>query len=291
MGMHKIVFGSDLSERAAWAGRRAVQLAEAHGAELEAIHVIEEDSPALRALDSSPDTQGVFQAAAEQQLQANTPGHRATPHVLIGDTVGELVHAADHGGADLLVVGAHGQHHVRDWVLGTTTEHLICHATTPTLVVRRDSDAPYRRIAVATDFSDCSRAALRFVRRTLGADVELHLLHAVDTAEADRMRAAGIGESYIHEQQERWMREAQRELDTFAREEGLSGDEVNLEVHAGYPASILLEALGSLGADLVVLGNHGRGRWSNLLLGSLAARLLRELPTDILLVREEAAPG
>lgn len=289
MSMQKIVFASDLSERAGRAGRRAVQLAEAWDATLEAVHVIESDAPGLRALSGSPDREGVFQAAAEQQLQSGTPGHRAQPRVLIGDVIGEVVYAADEGGADLLVVGAHGRQYVRDWILGTTAEQLVCHARTPTLVVRRDSDAPYRRVAVGVDFSDCSRAAFQYARRCFPA-AELHLLYVVDTAELDRMRAAGIGDSYIQEQQTRWMDEARADLESFARDEGLGADEVHLEVHAGYPATILLEALGGLGADVVVMGNHGRGRWANMLLGSVAARLLREVSTDLLLVRDDA-PG
>ncbi|WP_187147869.1 universal stress protein [Halorhodospira halophila] len=289
MSMQKVVFASDLSERAGRAGRRAVQLAEAHDAQLEAVHVIETDSPGLRALSGSPDREGVFQAAAEQQLQSGTPGHRAKPRVLIGDVVGEVVCATDEGDADLLVVGAHGRQYVRDWMLGTTAEQLVCHARTPTLVVRRDSDAPYRRVVVGVDFSECSRAALQIARRWFPA-AELYLLYVVDTAELDRMRAAGIGDSYIQEQQTRWMEEARTELEEFARDEELSPDEVHLEVHAGYPATVLLEALGGLGADLVVMGNHGRGRWANMLLGSVASRLLRELSTDLLLVRDDA-PG
>ncbi len=287
MSMKKIVHASDLSDRAGRAGRRAVQLAEAHGAELESVHVIETDAPALRALSSSPDHEGVFQAAAEQQLQASTPGHKANPRVLIGDTIGELVYAADHGGADLLVLGAQGRHYVRDWMLGTTAEQLVSHARTPTLVVRRDSDAAYRRVVVSVDFSACSRAALRAARRWFG-DAELHLVHVVDNAELDRMQAAGIGDSYIQEQQGRWMEEARDELTAFVQEEGLSPEAVSLEVHAGYPAITVLEAVGSIGADLVVLGNHGRGRWANVLLGSVAARLLREISSDLLLVREDA---
>ncbi|MFW6380008.1 MAG: universal stress protein [Halorhodospira sp.] len=290
MKMKKIVHASDLSDRAGRAGRRAVQLAELHGAELESVHVIESDAPALRALSSSPDNEAVYQAAAEQQLQASTPGHRATPRVLIGDTVGELVYAADHGGADLLVVGAQGRHHVRDWILGTTADQLICHARTPTLVVRRDSDAPYRRVAVGIDFSECSRAALRAARRWF-PDAELHALYVVDNAEIDRMQAAGIGDSFIQQQQGRWLEEGREDLEAFVREEGLSPETIHLEVHAGYPATTLLEALGSLGADLVILGNHGRGRWANVLLGSVAARLLRELSSDLLLVRDDACVG
>ncbi|MFP4130409.1 MAG: universal stress protein [Halorhodospira sp.] len=287
MSMRKIVHASDLSDRAGRAGRRAVQLAEAHGAELESVYVIESDAPALRALSGSPDNEGAFQAAVEQQLQASTPGHKANPRVLIGDTVGELVYAADHGGADLLVMGAQGQQYVRDWLLGTTAEQLVSHARTPTLVVRRDSDATYRRVAVAVDFSACSRAALRAARRWFG-DAELHVVHVVDNAELDRMQAAGIGGSYIYQQQGRLMEEGRAEAEAFLREEGLSPEAVSLEVHAGYPASTLLEALGSLGADLVVLGNHGRGRWASVLLGSVAARLLREASGDLLLVREDA---
>ncbi len=286
MTLNKILFASDLSERAERAGHRAAQLAEHHNARLEALHVIETDSPGLRALSSSPNAKGVFQAAAEQQLQASTPGQKAEIRVVIGDILGEIVYAAEHGHVDLLVVGAHGQHHVRDWVLGTTAEQLVSHTPTPTLVVRHPAETPYQRVAVAVDFSECSRQALEAARNWF-PEAELYVLHVLDTTDLDRMLAAGIGDSFVQEQQDRLMAEAQQELESFVAGTGAITDQVHMEVHAGYPATVAENVLESLEADLVVLGNHGRGRWANVLLGSVAGRLLRELSSDLLVIREQ----
>ncbi|BAU58454.1 universal stress protein family 4 [Halorhodospira halochloris] len=284
--LNKILFASDLSERAERAGQRAAQLAEQFDAELGAVHVIESSFPGLSpAVSSSPDPVSILSAVAEQRLQESTPGYRATPRVLIGDTVGELVRAADEDNADLLVVGAHGKQQVKEWLLGTTAEQLVRHAETPTLVVRRDSEEPYQKIVMATDFSDCALAALHKAADWF-AEAEMHIIHVLETEALDRMRAAGVSEDRVHQHYVKLHKEAQERLNSFVTEAGLAPEAVKLEVHAGHPKTVTVNAIETLDPDLVVLGNHGRGRWGNVLLGSLATRLLHELQTDILMVRD-----
>ena len=42
------------------------------------------------------------------------------------------------------------------------------------------------------------------------------------------------------------------------------------------PAEAILETAESIGADMIVMGTHGRGAVGRLLLGSVALRVLRE---------------
>ncbi|MBK1734360.1 hypothetical protein CKO15_03480 [Halorhodospira abdelmalekii] len=291
--INKILFASDLSQRAERAGYRAAQLAEQFDAELLAMHVIERDFPGLSSpFSAAPDPTALLSALAEQRLQESTPGRRAVPQVVVGDTVGELVRAADEqdGGVDLVVLGAHGQQHVKEWLLGTTTEHLVRHSTRPTLVVRgAGGERPYQRIAVAVDFSECSREALRCAVAWF-PEAEFYVLHVLETEALDRMRAAGVSEDRVDQHYRELFNETQQTLTDFVAEAIDPTAELmhrfHLEVHAGHPATITRGALEGLQPDLVVLGNHGRGRWGNVLLGSLASRLLRELEQDILMVRD-----
>jgi nucleotide-binding universal stress UspA family protein len=63
---------------------------------------------------------------------------------------------------------------------------------------------------------------------------------------------------------------------------------VSLEVVAGTPATVIEEYAERGGADLVVIGTHGRGGISRLLLGSVAERVLRRAPQPTLIVRPRA---
>jgi nucleotide-binding universal stress UspA family protein len=59
--------------------------------------------------------------------------------------------------------------------------------------------------------------------------------------------------------------------------------EVNLEVTPGHAAAVLIEA--SRDADLLVVGNRGRGAAAELLLGSVSERCVRHASCPVVVVR------
>jgi nucleotide-binding universal stress UspA family protein len=71
-----------------------------------------------------------------------------------------LAEAAIVHDACLIVVGIARFNNLRDFVLGTAVDHLVRHAAVPVLVVKQGAHHPYGRLAVATDFSECSAYAL-----------------------------------------------------------------------------------------------------------------------------------
>ena len=63
---------------------------------------------------------------------------------------------------------------------------------------------------------------------------------------------------------------------------------VSARVEVGAPASEIVAAAESLGADLVVLGTHGTRGFEHLMLGSVAERVLRMCPAPVLTVPPRA---
>jgi nucleotide-binding universal stress UspA family protein len=59
------------------------------------------------------------------------------------------------------------------------------------------------------------------------------------------------------------------------------------EVCSGHGAPTLLKRAEKLGADLICVGAHGRGRVSGLLLGSVATRVVHDARCSVLIVRGE----
>ena len=55
-------------------------------------------------------------------------------------------------------------------------------------------------------------------------------------------------------------------------------------LHVGQPADVILQLAGELGCDLICLGRHGRGAMADLLLGSVANRVVQRAPMPVLLV-------
>jgi universal stress protein A len=60
---------------------------------------------------------------------------------------------------------------------------------------------------------------------------------------------------------------------------------VRLRVDLGAPSKCILQAAANVGADLIVMGTHGRTGLRHLLLGSIAEKVLRGSPIPVLTVR------
>jgi len=137
-----------------------------------------------------------------------------------------------------------------------------------------------QRILVATDFSPTSKCALSLatnIARRLEA--ELHLLYVrqvVDDPGLDKR---------LFDEVERVLKRG--EGNTIERLHRLAQEAVDLpfEVHIERNRSIsraIIEMVGDLGCDLVVMGTHGRAGFKHLLMGSVAEKVMRLSPVPVL---------
>jgi nucleotide-binding universal stress UspA family protein len=141
------------------------------------------------------------------------------------------------------------------------------------------------RILVPTDFSDCSRAALDLaceLAPALGAQLTLvhamtpqaYPIPAVDGAILpDPAAAAEKVATEAHELHEELARARARVPDA---------DSVIVE---GDPLPAIEQAAKETGADLIVIGTHGRRGVRHALLGSVAEKLVQRGPCPVLTVR------
>jgi nucleotide-binding universal stress UspA family protein len=65
----------------------------------------------------------------------------------------------------------------------------------------------------------------------------------------------------------------------------LLGVEAEARTAYGTPAATIAEVAGEVGADLVVVGSHGRGALRGALLGSVSRRLVSHCPVPLTIVR------
>lgn len=145
-----------------------------------------------------------------------------------------------------------------------------------------------RTILLATDFSDASEAALGYARTiaaTFGAS--LHVLHVLE----DLAAHAWTTEVYVaalpgvHEEMERQARER---LDALLTPEERQRQDVTLALRSGSPFVEVVRYAREAGADMIVLGTHGRGAIAHMLLGSVAERVVRKAHCPVLTVRHES---
>jgi nucleotide-binding universal stress UspA family protein len=143
---------------------------------------------------------------------------------------------------------------------------------------------PPASILVPVDFGEASaRAATVAAAIAARTGAGVRLLHA-EAIEAPPYFTHEQIES-LEKQRRAARARAQRYLADFGRAQGLPHAEVVLQ--DGSPVSAIVEA--ARGADLVVMGTHGRKGPSRWWLGSVAERVIQESRTPVLVVRAGAS--
>ena len=69
--------------------------------------------------------------------------------------------------------------------------------------------------------------------------------------------------------------------------EALHGTTVEKRAEIGDAASTICSVAGEIGADVIILGSHGRTGMSRLFLGSTSEHVVRHAPCPVLVVRAE----
>jgi nucleotide-binding universal stress UspA family protein len=143
-----------------------------------------------------------------------------------------------------------------------------------------------KKILVATDFSEPSDAALAYGRelaRTFGAS--LTVLHIVDNILTRAYGAEGVVLADPELQRE-IETSAQRQVDAvlFDEDRKMLGA-VGLVITSNSPSAAIVTYARDASIDLIVMGTHGRGAIAQLLMGSVAERVVRIAPCPVLTVR------
>lgn len=184
--------------------------------------------------------------------------------------------------ADLLALGAHGLHPLRDFAIGTTAEHLLRQADTPLLIVRADPGGAYSTVLVATDFSVHAQHALRLACM-IAPTATIHVRHVYELPFEGMLQFAGLNHENVAEFRSRAHADAAAEMQRFITTTGIDPARVHTTLSsAEHIPTALHETTKLLGADLVVVGKHGRNIAENLLLGSVTLHLLAESSCDVL---------
>ena len=137
----KILLALDLTPACIQVGKRAVEIAQCSGAELELIHVVEYvpldlSNDLMLAQPVELDSQVVEDARNSLATLATDLGVAdALRHVEMGSTKGEIIRAANAIKADLIVVGSHGRHGLA-LLLGSTANAVLHGAPCDVLAVR-----------------------------------------------------------------------------------------------------------------------------------------------------------
>lgn len=194
---------------------------------------------------------------------------------LPGDPRPALIQASQD--AELLVIGSHGLGGVRGMLVGSTAYGIAGHAACDVVVVRALPSLPRGEIVVGVDGSPRSRAVLDFAfaeAQLRGA--RLRAVHAWAWP-----RLGGFEAADAESEQDELLVLKKTLAGHHARHPDVEVIEEN--VH-GHPVEVLRQA--AMGADLLVVGSHGYGTLTGMVLGSVSHGLLHHSPCPLVVVRD-----
>lgn len=292
--LDRILVGHDLQAGGEVATRSAAALAKRCGAHLRLVHIVEPYHLYQRLshpLTTVYRTEDLVQIAGEHlQIRAAREEEYLSPveyEVRVGKPFIELILAGRAWSADLLVVGgsAHGEGHM----LGSTSERVLRKAQVPVLVLKQPLAPGAKTILVPTDFSaSATKAAEEAHALVQHFGGRLFFFHALKGS-ATYGAVYGITGDFAPPLPLITPAALEGEWEHFfSKLPWLSDIAWDYTTKEGPPLSLIIEEADRQGADLIVMGTHGRTGVPHMLLGSVTEGVVRNSTCPVLTIRPDA---
>lgn len=220
---------------------------------------------------------------AERTQRPDMARFKIETEVRVGKPFVELISLCRDWKGDVIVVGVSPRGEER--FLGSTGERVLRKSPTPVLIAKQDLAIGPKTILIPTDFSACAqkaaREALALVRGFGGRAVFLHVLDLPSiypTAYgADPIMVPPVVPGDLEPDWQEFLQDLPLEEVLWEK-----------QTREGRAAQTIADAAVEVGADLIVIGTHGRTGIAHMLLGSVAEQVLHAAPCSVLTVRPEA---
>lgn len=192
----------------------------------------------------------------------------------------------------MIVMGSRGLGGLSGMVMGSVSAAVVSHASCPVVVVREDNhvteETKYGPVVVGVDGSGVSQKAIENAFKEASArGAELIAVHTW----MDMQVQASLAGLSAAQQQWQVVEEEQNALlgqRLAGWHERYPDVKVTKVVTRDRPVRALADA--SEGAQLLVVGSHGRGGFKGMLLGSTSRALLQAAPCPMMVVRPDELP-
>jgi nucleotide-binding universal stress UspA family protein len=287
-GVEKILLSTDGSEHSEGAVREAIKLAKKCGSKLTVLSVV----------DTNPEFDTIAPQIVEKkakevrsnldavQARAKKEGVDCDTTVREGeDSYKYIVDEAVKNKSSMIVMGRRGRTGLKRLMMGSVTARVIGHAPCNVLVVPRAAQLQFANIVVATDGSRYSVAAASEAIGLAKRNGSVLTVLSVVPSEISTPVDIDFTVSQRELIAEKEMQEAEknvRAVKEAAQKENVS---VKAYIMSGKPADAVIETAKEKGADLIVLGSHGRTGLERLLMGSVAERVIVLASCPVLVVK------
>ncbi len=283
--LERILVATGFGQSQADTVRTAVTVARAFGSEILLVHVISEirDSP----LDLSAQKTAADERLQDLRAEITGGGVRvADPIVAVGAPFNEIIELADAHDVNVIIVGSGEQDGESPFRLGLTAEKLVRKSHKPVWMVKTGATGKLGTILCPVDFSDPARRALaNAVHLARAFQARLTVLAVIQRLAETSITAAETTDDV----QAKYAEADLLQFDRFLADFDFHNVRWSKAVRHGRPHQQILALAREQGADLLVMGSTGRTGLARILLGDVAARVIREVPCSMITVKAEHA--
>lgn len=139
-----------------------------------------------------------------------------------------------------------------------------------------------KKVLMPTDFSKLSKYAIQealpMIKKLNAEVIFLHVLERLDHPE-DMTALFDEGYAYLMDRSKSLL----NDLVIMAKRDGIEATE---ELKNGVPHLEVVEFAEKMGADLIVMGTHGRKGFNHLMMGSQTEKVMRNAPCSVMSIKE-----
>jgi nucleotide-binding universal stress UspA family protein len=255
------------------------------------LHVIDATSPSRLEWTPGPHLENANSLMAEKKEKLENLGLKVTINVdVIVNAVTRapvsraIIDVAEKENVSLIVIGARGINPIQELLLGSVSSFVLRHAATHVLVMHFPP-APdqaevslescqqklFSKVLVPTDFSPSAGTASELLKTIPGIE-EIVILHVVTRAESPAEIEDSVQEAHIR-------------LEDMKKKFMDAGVDVQLQVRAGDPATIILAVAAEENVSLIAMNAFGLGWLKEMVLGSTTFTVVRRAQKPVLVLR------
>jgi nucleotide-binding universal stress UspA family protein len=219
-----------------------------------------------------------------------------TAKTLTGDPKIVILDEADRWGAGLIILGTHGYSALERLWLGSVSRAVASHAKCSVEIVRRrkvkNGGRQGLKILLAVDGSESSNSAVEEIAvRPWPRGSEVNIISIVHLPFTPTPETWALPESYYSQLEKAGREQAESAVDraVFRLRESNKEREMPLtlmnDVILGHAEEKIIETAKLWGADLILLGSHGKRGFERFLLGSVSQAVAYHAPCSVEIVR------
>jgi nucleotide-binding universal stress UspA family protein len=209
--------------------------------------------------------------AEKQRALIKTVCEEGEPHERIIDL-------AQAENCDLIVIGRRGLRRLERVLVGSVTARVIGYSPIDVLVVTRDTNVGFKKVLIATNGSRYSELAKKRAIDFAGSyGGELVAVSAVDVPSELYAESPKTVEELV--------KKARSYVEAIKNEAGQTGIKTEVIVREGEAYRVITDTARETGANIIVMGSHGRTGLKRLLMGSVTEKVIGHTPCPVLVVK------